>query len=331
MKSKNSIWIYLIIIQSVISLLFLSIDSLAQAPSSEICFIKLNEKMGYIIDADENKQCKCVTNFDINEYNYAALIQLPDSSIVLRIMLVDSLGSRDIAMEKTEVEKLHSSASFAVSPVSSLDASNEEEFLHTLAEGTVGYKKADYDQLKFPSLDKNRDSKQHSLGFINIGFGDATIHHQTNSALGIELGFVYKKQIFSIRGIHLKEALSKANTIGSIEKIIDVGFLYGRQLDFGGILLISASAGIAYTGGVVRGDVIYRTYNPISIFTFYTDHYEEKTFQTIGLPLQIEIIPGARYKLGFSFILFGNINQNYSYGGFLVCLRLGKVSGKNKF
>jgi len=157
MKNKNKILLYPFIIFSLLSLFLMSTKAQAQSISPEITFIKLTDDIGYIIDADENDKCKCVTNYNKMEYNFAALIQLKDSSIVLRIMLVDSLGIRDIEMGRTEVAELITLASAINKLASDIDTIKEKECLKVLVGDATGSKYIEYYMLKFPELIRTDD------------------------------------------------------------------------------------------------------------------------------------------------------------------------------
>ena len=130
-------------------LVLMSNTTIAQSNIPEISFIKLNKMIGVVIDSVENDQCKCVTYYDKEEYNYSALIQLPDSSIVLRIMLKGELGSRDIIMDTTEIKQLYKSALTVTTHPSVIDSIKGEEILRAMSGDTVMYKRIDYSKLKF--------------------------------------------------------------------------------------------------------------------------------------------------------------------------------------
>ncbi|MFZ4399580.1 MAG: hypothetical protein ACOYO1_06075 [Bacteroidales bacterium] len=323
---RHYICFYSITIQFAIFLLLHSSISYAQSPTSEAYFIKITDKIGYVIDSVENNECKCVTYYDQEEYNYAALIQLPDSSVVLRIMLIDSLGSRDIIMGKAEVEKLRTSASKISLPISVIDTSMEEELMKKLTEDSIAYKRINYNMLIFPSLIKHKDQllTKNAIGFINIGLGNSMFHNQSLYSYGLEVGLINKRSIYSLRILSINEYKI---LIFPNEYINDFGFLYGWQDDLGEIVL-SASVGISYISGVVRGNITNTIPVGLWLLPVSTRYYEEKTFKTLGIPLQAEIQIGARHNLGLSLIFYGNINQKYSFGGILVCLRLGKTSTK---
>lgn len=335
MKKRNRTRIFLMIISLVFIHCFQPDLAMAQSSTTEITFVKLTDKIAYIIDSSENEQCKCVTYYNKNEFNYAALIQMPDSSVFLRIMLVDSLGIRDIKMRKVDVEKLHLSASTNNKIISVIDTKKEEELLKILSGDTICFKKTDYKLLKFPSLLKQKvnpeSSEQNTFGFINLGLGEGRFHSKSYFSFGLDLGFIYKRNIFSLRTYNIKESIrffrSLPDSKDPIEYISDYGLLYGRIADMDGIL-ISASVGIAYTNGIIRGAYTNSTSTSFGLFSVITNHYYNLRFQTIGMPMQVEVLFGTRHDINISLTVYGNFNQKYSFGGFLIALRLGAASTK---
>ncbi|MCX6231993.1 MAG: hypothetical protein NTZ33_10665 [Bacteroidetes bacterium] len=108
-----------------------------------------------------------------------------------------------------------------------------------------------------------------------------------------------------------------------LESLNDFGFLFGKVLNSGEITF-SAAAGISYIYGVRRGEYLSSSGG----WLISTSNYKENFIQTFGIPVQTEIMLGASHNLNFSFNIFGNINPKNSFGGFLVCLRLGAVKAK---
>jgi hypothetical protein len=304
----------------------LSNNAKAQSLSSEISFIKLTDDIGYIIDAAENDECKCISNYSKNEYNYAALIQLPDSSIVLRIMLVDSLGSRDIAMGKAEVSKLHSRASSITVKISEIDTLKEKAWIKTLAENTDNYKLIAYYMLQFPSLlDEDYETAsietaeiKNNFQYLNLGIGAGSFQGLGGISIGAEYGIINKNFLLSMHIFRIQEIQL---FVSPNENMNDFALLFGRINEQEGFH-ISVSAGISYIYGVFRGNSIP------SSGGFLSSNHAEKIIETIGLPLQIDLFVGATHNLGLNIIIFGNINQKCSFGGLLFCLQFGAIKEK---
>ncbi|MCX6231992.1 MAG: hypothetical protein NTZ33_10660 [Bacteroidetes bacterium] len=338
MKKKSNT--YLLCILSAIFYYLLSNISLAQLSPREITLIKLAENIGYIIDATENEQCNCIPYVDMKNFSYAALIQLPDSSIVLKIKLINSPDFRTIHLIEHDVEKLHLSATTIIKPISTNDSTKEKEWLKKLSGDTMAIKYIDYNRLRFPDFLKNENndgfskpySKRNVFFYINGGLGlgiDSKRSSKNSSSyysLGIEIGIITKKNLLSFRSFGIIE-IPPLIAFGEepLESLRDFGLLYGRILHFNGIIL-SASLGLSLTMGVIREEVIY---DPITMTWSGSGPYGTD-FNTIGLPIQAEILFGARHNFDLGLNIFGNINQKYSFGGILICLRFGAVNAKNK-
>jgi hypothetical protein len=95
-----------------------------------------------------------------------------------------------------------------------------------------------------------------------------------------------------------------------------LGLLYGHHLTKGKVS-VSFLAGISYTGGIYRGDRLYS-----DMFDVY---YEELTYETFGLPLEIQLDLNRARPFGLSLSAFGNINAEKSFAGLSLNLLLGRL------
>ena len=285
-------------------LVLMSNTTIAQSNIPEISFIKLNKMIGVVIDSVENDQCKCVTYYDKEEYNYSALIQLPDSSIVLRIMLKGELGSRDIIMDTTEIKQLYKSALTVTTHPSVIDSIKGEEILRAMSGDTVMYKRIDYSKLKFKKTNiKSGYIHKNTFTFFNIGLGTYSNSYKTHQIIGAEIGFINKNNMmFTFHGFIITELKGKSDPNYIFKR--DYSLLLGKKIDISRIA-ISISTGIS---------------------AIFEDWY----FDNFAFPIEAEIFIGARKSFNFSLITFCNYDLKYFYynKGLLLCIRFGKVKNR---
>ncbi len=96
----------------------------------------------------------------------------------------------------------------------------------------------------------------------------------------------------------------------------DIGLLYGYRQSFGNIHL-SYLAGIGLTAGEYKGKID-------EDFTAYTK-YEMIDYQTISLPLEIQLDLNRFRPFGLSLSAFGNINAEKSFAGISLNILLGRL------
>ena len=311
----------------VVSLLFLVLNSffsIAQLPkANKITFISLNINAGYVIDSLENKKCNCIQYVDKKYFRHAAMIQLADSHVVMRVKRINTEGYTDVPLTEKMALDIRLLAA-------SLDSgtSNEEALLKKIAGEGVEYFLLDYEQLKFPPLkivdqqplSSETKLQKRKLFYFQMGVGLGQNNAKWGDlAYGMEFGYVWKKNIIVLRNFKIIESDPILGDINPHEKISDFGILYGRTLDAGRVVL-SGSAGISYVTGVLRGKFIYSTGN-----FFGSSNYEEIKFSSIGFPIQGELFIGAARNINFGIIGFANINSKNNFNGVLFCFRAGPV------
>jgi len=303
MKTIITSFMSRIILSAIFLLLFNDISS-AQSKNKEIYFIKLNDKIGTVIDSIENEQCKCVSYYDKEEYMYSALIQLPDASFVLRIMLRGNLGTRDIVLEEEDVDKLYKSALAVTSQTSAIDSVKEEELLRAMSGDTVLYKRIDYKTLKSPDYIKPGYIQRDIFGFLNAGIGlSGRLSNETSNnlpignllSLGLEAGVIYKHNLVSFHYLYMTDI----GILGRANYYTDYDLLLGKKIDRG-------SATLSFSTGVSK-------------INYNSDLY------TYGLPLQFEIMFRASHECNFSLIAYCNINSKQIFDCILLCFRFGTV------
>jgi len=101
------------------------------------------------------------------------------------------------------------------------------------------------------------------------------------------------------------------------EYIIEIGPLYGRSIIKTKDYFCSISFGVSIIKGVKRGNFLRNK-------GYEINYYEKLTFCEIGIPLEMQLFMISPY-LGIGLDIFGNLNRERSYGGFLFCFQVGKL------
>lgn len=160
------------------------------------------------------------------------------------------------------------------------------------------------------------DQSQES--FMWVGAGPGTMDSPNASLLGMNTSINYLKSdhIFKLRGIYTEEMVlygPKPN-----DEIWELGLLYGRRTA-GGKTGVSILAGISYTGGTYKGDRLDT--DPFS------EDYEELTFETVGLPIELQFDVNLLKFVGFSIMFFTDINPHTIYTGVNFSILIGYLPG----
>ena len=117
----------------------------------------------------------------------------------------------------------------------------------------------------------------------------------------------------------------KLRAIGSItdsstpygESAGDIGLLYGYRQSFGNIN-ISYLAGAGITKGTYQGARIIDNTLPY-------EKYEMKDYNTLCIPIEVQIDLNALRPLGLNMSLFGDLNSEKSFVGLSLNLLLGRL------
>lgn len=154
--------------------------------------------------------------------------------------------------------------------------------------------------------------------FLWFGGGVGALGIDDGSLFNINASINYSKHghIFKLRAINTTEItlLELFEPRQPNDEVWELGLLYGLR-PFNDNANISFHAGISYTGGSYKGDRLDSGY------------YEVLTFGTVGLPLEIQFNAKLLEYVGFSIILFADINPDKSYGGVNFCILLGQLPG----
>ncbi|MDY0017813.1 MAG: hypothetical protein RBS89_08240 [Candidatus Delongbacteria bacterium] len=149
---------------------------------------------------------------------------------------------------------------------------------------------------------------------IWFGGGIGALGTADGRLININASLNYSKndRIFKFRGILARELVILGPRPD--DEVWELGLLYGGHSTKGKVS-VSYLAGISYTGGSYKGDRLDSGY------------YEELTFGTFGLPLEIQFNAKLLEYVGFSIILFADINPDKSYGGVNFAILLGQLPG----
>ncbi|MBU0692985.1 hypothetical protein KKC97_13065 [bacterium] len=164
------------------------------------------------------------------------------------------------------------------------------------------------------------------------GFGTtAQEWSKIGTAAGMEIGVQSHAHIFLFRWNQNNEA--DPGTVGEEaydlhrtpeEDINEVGLLYGRGWR-NDLFVLSAAAGVTYISGMRRGDLIQQTTQVHYDGGTVIEKYEERPFETVGLPVIVQISFQALEVFGFAVELFGNANPERSYMGALLGIQFGHL------
>jgi hypothetical protein len=92
----------------------------------------------------------------------------------------------------------------------------------------------------------------------------------------------------------------------------EFGFLYGRCFRKD-ILLLSVSAGISYTNGIIRGQNIQDHY------------YEKRNISTFGFPIEAEAMFEVSDYVGVGLLFFVNLNKEKNFNGGMLRIKVGSL------
>lgn len=160
--------------------------------------------------------------------------------------------------------------------------------------------------------DISRDSSA-QFGWVNGGLGASSF----GVSPGVCFSYQSEKNLFSVRYVYNEEFRFFAPS--PLETVWDVGMLYCRSVkeSYG---LASISGGIGVVGGVRRGKYL----GSIGGW-FGTDYYEERTFLTVGIPVEGQVFWTPLDFFGIGFYGFANLNKEKSFVGALFCIQIGKL------
>jgi hypothetical protein len=106
--------------------------------------------------------------------------------------------------------------------------------------------------------------------------------------------------------------------------IDEIGILYG-WCHRSSVFILTAAAGVSYVHGVRRGELVRR-----DVIEFFEggnvkEVYQENVFQTVGVPVALQISAQALPLFGIGLELFGNANPERSYIGVLLGIQFGHL------
>jgi len=132
--------------------------------------------------------------------------------------------------------------------------------------------------------------------------------------INASLNYSNNDRIFKFRGILARELVILGPRPD--DEVWELGLLYGAHSTKGKVS-VSYLAGISYTGGIYKGDLLGSD--------MLNDYYEEITFETFGIPLEVQLDINALELLGFSVTLYADINPDKIYGGVNFSILVGNL------
>jgi hypothetical protein len=160
------------------------------------------------------------------------------------------------------------------------------------------------------TLDNNKPDRF----WLNAGIGGGPL----GFSAGASLCYKHENSIVSIRHVHNRELRLSLFDSTPSESVWDLGVLYGRiaEASYG---TASISGGIAIVRGVRRG----RSSRDRGWFA--TTKYEMDSFSAVGIPIEGQLFLTPHSWLGIGLVGFANVNQERSFGGALLCIRVGNL------
>jgi len=145
-----------------------------------------------------------------------------------------------------------------------------------------------------------------------LGFGKSYF----GPTINLSLSYAYKSNIFTVRYLRADEF--QFGVDGSVFpepsiRFKEFGLLYGLS-QRNDIVVVSASAGIAYVNGIERGREIR-----------YGDLYENVNISTMGFAYEAELRVEFASFIGMGFTFFGNLNSKRNYYGGMLMITVGKL------
>jgi hypothetical protein len=256
--------------------------------ANKIISIKLGTAKDYIIDSLENLNCKCLPNTGRLLLD-AALLHLPDSSIVLSIKNEIKLGFTDIKLQKKPINILYNKKLNADTKKLGNGFIKEYDILRIRVNDTTKFQLTDYEELEVPDSKRKKLFAYFNIGLGRMTFKDYLIHYCIRS----ELGVIVKKNTFSIRTSGMS-----IQGLSGFMGYQEYGMLFGRNINLKSSM-VAISTGISY-------NEIRELYVNI-VHDNYV--FESKKFSLIGLPLQIGFSFAPQKFLSFSIGAFANISK----------------------
>jgi hypothetical protein len=157
---------------------------------------------------------------------------------------------------------------------------------------------------------------------VGIGLGAAAASHRWGGVISIRRGFageVSFEGFFDAALFPITLLVDSSSARTPMEHRWEAGVLYGRRWEPAHFVL-SAAAGLGLAGGRRRGALL----EP-SPAAFEPNVYEEKSFVTVGVPLEVQVTWTPFSFLGIGIHLSGNLNVVGPFGGMGTHLLIGRL------
>ena len=148
--------------------------------------------------------------------------------------------------------------------------------------------------------------------WFSAGLGSMWTEDTSMPNLYASINFSKNNHILKLRAIGGGGIQSPPDT----ERAGDIGLLYGYKQSFGNIHL-SYLAGIGLTAGKYKSDRIDENFSYL--------RYQMIDYETISLPLEIQLDLNRARPFGLGLSAFGNINAEKSFAGISLNLLIGRL------
>jgi hypothetical protein len=149
---------------------------------------------------------------------------------------------------------------------------------------------------------------------VNYQWFNASIGGGTNGLAGsVGYSVQFNNGLLRTRFLYTEEF----NILSFSHQLWDVGVMYGFVTKPSKVVF-SGTAGIALTGGRVKGEYIPNG-------GWFGGNYEGDPFVTVGIPVQIDAYLRLSRSFGLGISLYGNLNKNIPVAGVMLGLQIGRT------
>lgn len=299
---------------------FIPALSFAQNTST---YIRLPGTVGFVIDSAENRQAHLIKFIPEKQFNCGALMQLADSNIVLRVMLSDGKGMRNIYYSKAKAEKFIDDLRLRTVYVKIPSDTDEAKLIAQLADSGTIINTKTKDQLyekhrvevqeSESVLNDSLETKEENFVAVNVGIGSGYMDVRLGGlATGVKVQMRHKRFSGGIRYYGIKQ-FSLFGTNDEYSR--DLSLLAGANY-LNDYLLVSVMSGITYA--------IHQRHGKLISVGFLSSEYQIISTNTIGVPLDLHLdfFPHNSFGIGVNF--FTSINKTFYWGG-MFTLRVGRL------
>jgi hypothetical protein len=247
--------------------------------------IVVSSLIGDTLDAGERERYKLVPNLE--GFQWAVFYLNPDSSLKVKVSLLDNKARRDTIIERYRTLK---------------GVQNQvQQFVE--AETVRG--------IYSTGVESRPAQPEERSAWLNGGLGGGS----TGPSVGLSFSYRVGSNLISVRGIYSEEFEIMGPSPS--EWVMDIGVLYGvnAKASYG---IASLSGGVSLVRGVRRG-----RYLGSSGGWFGTSNYEKLSYSTFGIPIEGQLFWTPSSDIGFGVSAYADSNPERSFAGALLCLQIG--------